>query len=61
MDCSIVPLDSRLNVMEFPSEEKVERLAHLLNGKFGSDVLIINMSARLGCPDRADSGYRNTS
>merc|ERR1719197_9879 len=31
--------------MEFPSEEKVERLAHLLNGKFGVDVQFLGLPA----------------
>merc|ERR1719197_426693 len=31
--------------MEFPSEEKVERLAHLLNGKFGVEVQFLGLPA----------------
>jgi hypothetical protein len=44
MDCAVFDLNSRVGILEFPSEDKVERLAHLLNSSYGANILIVNMS-----------------
>jgi len=46
LDCQIVTVRPGLLVMEFPSEEKIDRLSTRLNGDFGQRMLIYNMSER---------------
>jgi len=46
LDCKIMQVREKLQVMEFPSEDKIDRLSARLNHDFAGRMMIFNMSER---------------